>query len=99
MIKTRRKNNPDKYDRSKKKVVVKGDVLDISLHDLDVYKSSHRTFEICKKPCTSGRQLAIDHDHSTMRFRGLLCLKCNMNFDWFVQNNTGIVEYLNKVRE
>ena len=33
---------------------------------------------ICKKPCPSGRRLAVDHVHDeTQRVRGLLCCKCN----------------------
>lgn len=32
---------------------------------------------ICATPCSSGRALAVDHDHSTGKPRGLLCSNCN----------------------
>lgn len=33
---------------------------------------------ICKKPCPTGRRLAVDHDHKTGAVRGLLCHSCNL---------------------
>lgn len=32
---------------------------------------------LCGKPCSTGRRLAIDHDHLTGLIRGLLCSNCN----------------------
>lgn len=33
---------------------------------------------ICGNQCSSGRALAVDHDHNTGNIRGLLCTRCNM---------------------
>jgi hypothetical protein len=41
---------------------------------------------ICRKPCSTGRKLAIDHDHETGEFRGWLCLSCNAGLGQFKDN-------------
>lgn len=54
---------------------------------------------ICKKKCSSGMRLAVDHNHKTNEIRGLLCGKCNRGigmFDDSVELLHFAVEYLNR---
>lgn len=46
---------------------------------------------ICGKPCSSGKALALDHDHETGQFRGLLCANCNRAIGQ-LQDSVEIVE-------
>src|SRR2546428_4504941 len=40
-----------------------------------IYNSSNKC-KICKEPI-SGKNKHLDHDHKTMKIRGVLCSKCN----------------------
>lgn len=41
---------------------------------------------ICQESEPCGRQLAIDHNHTTSKVRGMLCRKCNKGLGFFRDN-------------
>jgi hypothetical protein len=54
---------------------------------------------ICNNPCSSGRKLAVDHCHKTMKVRSLLCINCNQGLGSFKDNKELLMkakEYLEK---
>jgi hypothetical protein len=42
-----------------------------------MFKKQNGLCLICKKQCSSGQNLSVDHCHRTGKVRGLLCKKCN----------------------
>ena len=80
-------------------------VLDITYGELDQYRSEHPVCEICGKTVEETvkyegkfavKQLCIDHNHNTNKFRGLLCQVCNRQLGWYENNKEKINNYLNK---
>jgi hypothetical protein len=50
----------------------------ISLEDYNnIFNKQNGKCAICRGKCSSGRRLAVDHDHKTGIVRGLLCGHCN----------------------
>jgi len=49
---------------------------------------------ICDLECSTGRRLAIDHDHKTGKVRGLLCYSCNIKLGWYQKKEQRIQRYL-----
>lgn len=82
-----------------------GDVLDITQEQLLEYHNTQLTCEICGKTldeCVkwnskfAPKHFCIDHDHKTLKFRGLLCSVCNRQLGWYENNKENIERYLNK---
>lgn len=79
-----------------------GDVLDITYGELVAYRLSHKVCEICFLPeriSTSNNvaqpnQLSVDHDHKTLKFRGLLCSDCNRKLGWYEKVSENVNNYL-----
>lgn len=42
-----------------------------------ILKAQNGVCAICYRTCPTGRSLAVDHDHETLKVRGLLCFNCN----------------------
>lgn len=54
---------------------------------------------ICAREPRPGKLLHVDHDHDTMKFRGLLCSKCNQALGVFGDNESGIKRALDYLRK
>ena len=79
--------------------------LDITYGELELYKDTHSVCEICGKAVSevtkweskyAVKNLCIDHDHTTGKFRGLLCQICNRQLGWYENNKENIQKYLDK---
>lgn len=88
------KQHIDKMNRPAK--CKNGDVLDVSNGFIEQYRAKHPVCEMCGRPCPTGRALAIDHDHKTKKFRGLLCYVCNRHLGWYDENKDKIRKYLGR---
>lgn len=53
------------------------------LHMLD--QQQHQC-AVCNDACSTGKDLAVDHNHTTGKVRGLLCARCNRALGGFRDN-------------
>lgn len=102
--------NPSKQHECKlqRQVILYGAnkvALDITYEELEQYRDLHPVCEICGKTAQevtkwdskfAVKNLCIDHDHTTGKFRGLLCQICNRQLGWYENNKENIQKYLDK---
>ena len=77
--------------------------LDITNKELEEYRKTHTVCEICGKSVSdavkwdskfAAKNLCIDHNHNTLKFRGLLCQLCNRQLGWYEKYKQSIEDYL-----
>jgi MinD superfamily P-loop ATPase len=54
---------------------------------------------ICKQPCKTDRELAVDHNHKTGQIRDLLCHSCNVVLGLVNENEDiliNMIDYLKR---
>jgi hypothetical protein len=64
-----------------------------------MHAKQHGRCLICRHKCTTGRRLAVDHEHGTNMIRGLLCSNCNTGLGKFNDDITllkAAIAYLRK---
>ena len=52
----------------------------------EMLKKQGSVCAICKEKCKSGKNLAVDHCHTTGKIRGLLCSNCNRGLGLFTDD-------------
>lgn len=102
---SREKLSRSQIYENKPVLISNGVYIDITRGELEKYRSEHQACEICGRTVdeivkTTSKfgphSLCIDHEHSTNRFRGLLCSVCNRQLGWYEKNKEAIEKYLNK---
>lgn len=80
-----------------------GSLLDITKDELQKYRKEHVVCEICGQHETAStsnsnrvNKLSVDHNHTTNKFRGLLCRNCNSRLGWYENHKNIIDEYVKR---
>lgn len=64
---------------------------------LEEYNRQMSTSNICEI-CDTTHNLCYDHNHNTMKFRGVLCRKCNSALGKLGDNEQGLLKALRYIR-
>ena len=68
---------PDVKDRRKNAKLLKNYGITLAEYQ-EMLDSQGGVCAICQEPDKRGTKLAVDHDHLTLKNRGLLCRQCNL---------------------
>tara|TARA_R100000458_G_C8243025_1_gene221557 strand:+ start:794 stop:1219 length:426 start_codon:yes stop_codon:yes gene_type:complete len=88
------------YENNKRRAVLRN--YGITLEEYYVRISTSSVCEICGVAESKENPLCYDHDHNTMKFRGVLCSKCNRSLGQLGDDLEGLnkaISYLKKVRK
>ena len=88
------KNKPTRIRYQKKRQVEKD--YNITLEEYEDIMNSAISCNLCGR---TDKKLCYDHDHETMKFRGVLCNSCNSSLGKFGDNVAGmerVIKYLKK---
>ena len=64
---------------------------------IEEYYTCMNTSNVCEV-CGIDSNLVYDHDHTTMKFRGVLCSRCNVAIGILGDNEQGLLNALNYIK-
>jgi hypothetical protein len=76
-LKWQSQNKEQQKLASQKYLLKKKFNLSLEEYNTKLQEQNH-SCAICHKMCSSGRKLAVDHNHETRQNRGLFCTNCNL---------------------
>lgn len=65
----------------------------------NILKIQNDVCAICRLKCKSGHRLAVDHNHTTGKIRGLLCSNCNRGLGYFKENIENLKEGIKYIKK
>jgi hypothetical protein len=78
-----RVQNPERHARSVRQRALRTKFgIDIAAYDR-LMELQRGVCAVCEQTCSTGKRLAVDHDHVTGKVRGLLCRRCNAALGMF----------------
>ena len=73
--------------------------FDITLeHYRTLERAQNGLCKICNNKCSSGKRLAVDHNHITGKIRGLLCHNCNTGIGKFKDSENLLQSAINYLK-